>query len=153
MTSEILEKHGLTPIEWDVLIGPHYTHFGPLNGLALYTVGEMALVRAFNPERIVATADTYREALYGLIEKGWLTVVTEEPETRAARLVARGIQVRPVDFLADVGCVDFTSQGYRRYRRLLKERVPCLQKRWSGQMKRRAPSPVLRERSAPARHG
>lgn len=120
MNSEILEKHGLSPLEWVALTGPRTEYFAALNEVALYAVRIDDLPASRSP-REIPTADTYREALLGLIKRGWLTVATESPKIRAARLEARGILFPPLDQRAGEGTIDFTSYGYHQCQKILKD--------------------------------
>lgn len=118
MNSEILEKQGLSPMEWDALEGAADDYFRSIDALALYIVDDR---RGYGLQSTITCVDTCKEVLCGLIKRGWLTVVSEPPEIRAARFANRGIQTSPPDRLAGIGCVDFTCQGYRKYRQALKD--------------------------------
>lgn len=117
MDSDILEKHGLTPIEWDALFGPRKGYFLSLDEAALTAVRFLE-ANNFSDEE-VPTADSFREALQGLIKRGWLTVYTEPSEVRAARLSARGILFPPLEPQTDEGTIDLTPYGYRQYQKIL----------------------------------
>lgn len=117
-TEELLAKYGLTRLEWDAMgnLSPYPSY--SLDGLALSAASHFIIRDRRNGLNEIITADLYREAVLGLMKKGWLKLVSESPESRMARAAARGIRLPPVYRLAEVGCLDFTTRGYRWYRRV-----------------------------------
>lgn len=117
---QALNKHSVTPCEYQAMICPYYEEPLEPEEMAAWTVKENQ-AGSRRDTGVLFSEKEYLLAIRQMIAKGWLMIQSRDVKRVVSQRKADNIPQREQECVSKKGTVEFTRKGYLLHRRILKD--------------------------------